>query len=493
MRGNKPRISVPIIAAIVVLGALGTFALIAPGGARGASLSAGPTCSVTIHHENVADNAIQSSINAYPGGVICIGAGTFPEQLTISSSNTFLKGAGAGTTIIEPNSGVGAGSLTFNTVDWDSAPYAGGVTCGASTCVPLAAIILVTSGTPGAPPITGVTVQGVTVNGAAGSSNVGCGDDYVGVDFMDASGTLTKSAVSNVASPPASFGCQEVSGAIYAYNGYYYSALSPSVQVAVSDTTVMGYQKNGITCDDPGMTCTISHDVVTGAGPITTNAQNGVQIAYGATASIQRSTIAGNSYTGASTTNDWYAYGAAATGILLYDSGSGMNVSYNSVNDNQLGIVYIDDGSFDAGSQVITIYHNTVDSSNAYGIVASGAPGGGDTVNLIANLVDNEVAVNPTIWGAPGILLDTGTFTLIGNHVEGSSTAAGSSNGASQTVCAPTGYPITCATTQNIPTAAVQGASEASSNPTILNLVSNHYAQDTNQLATIAVNGGSVS
>jgi Right handed beta helix region len=497
MKSRKSGVKASIIAVFVIIGAVGAFALILPGTAQGAHLTAGPTCSVTVHHENAADNAIQSSINAYPGGTICIGAGTFPEQLTISSSNTILKGAGAANTIIAPNSGSGPGTLTFNTVDWDSAGYSGGVTCGSSTCVPLASIILVQSTTPptAATPTTGVTIEDLTVNGSAGSANVACGDDYVGVDFQDAAGLLTHSTVSNVASPPASFGCQEVSGAIYSYNGFYYSGVtpSPSVAVTISSTIVTGYQKNGITCDDPGESCILSHDTVTGAGPITSNAQNGVQIAYGAYANVGNSTITGNSYTGSSSTNDAYANGYAATGILLYDPATDTTLAYNHVILNQIGIFYGDDGTMDAGAESVTIYHNTVEESNAYGIVASGAPGGNDSVTIAANVVDNEQSLNPSIWGAPGILLDTGTFTLTTNHLEGSKAVSGASNGAYQTVCAPSGYPIVCSSTENIPTAAIQGASESSSDPTSLFLSGNLYAQDTYQLATLAVNGGSVS
>jgi hypothetical protein len=501
-----------IVAALVVVG---TVALVASVGAAGARSLAAPsatpavvTCSVTVNAENGADNAIQSAVNTYPGGTICIGPGTFPEQITISASGTTLRGAGAARTIIEPNSGSGAGTLTFNTVDWDSAPYAGGVTCGSSTCVPLAAIILVASATPppASSPTTGVTIEDLQVNGAAGSSNVACGDDYVGVDFQDASGTLKAADVLNVASPASSFGCQEVSGAVYAYNGYFYSDSLPSAPlvVTVSHTTVTGYQKNGLTCDDPAEHCTFSTNTVTGIGPTDLNAQNGIQVAYGALAKLTYNKVSENSYsnnTGGST-NDWYTYGYAGTGVLLYDSGTGTTVSYNTVFLNQIGIVYVDDGSLDGGSASTTISHNTVDTSNAYGIVANGASGGGDSVTIALNTINNEATVNPTsgIWGAPGILVDTGSFSVTGNHILGSSTASGSSNGKSQTVCGPdggtgtTGTPIlVCSSYANISTAAIQGVSESGSGITNLNLGGNVYTADSVHLATLGVLGGSVN
>ncbi len=480
-----------IVAVLVVLGTLGAFSLFSVGTASAAS----SLCSVTVHSENGADNAIQTAINAYPGGRICISAGNFPEQLTVSNSNTVLSGAGASSTVIEPNSGSGAGTLSFAAVDWDSAPFSGGVPCGDSTCVPLAAIILVTNSSSG--PTTGVTIENLQVNGAAGSNNVACGDDFVGVDFQNASGTLNRASVTNVASPPSSFGCQEVSGAVYAYNGYFstWVAPSPALAVTISHTSITGYQKNGITCDDPAETCTLSTDTITGAGPTTLTAQNGVQVAYGALATIKSSTVTGNSYTGPTTSNDWYGPNGtyAAIGILLYDPATGTTVTKDTVTLNQIGIAYYDDGAMDAGSESVTISQNTVDQSNAYGIVANGAPGGEDSVTIHANTIDNSVSLNPSIWGAPGILVDTGTFTLSGNHITGSSTASGSSNGASQTVCAPTGYPTVCSTTQSIPTGAIQGASESGTDVTVMVIGGNSYSGDSYQLTTLGVDGGTVN
>jgi hypothetical protein len=489
LNANKRAWNASIVAVVVVIGTLGAASLFAVGYA-----AAGTPCSVTVHSENGADNAIQTAINAYPGGKICISAGTFPEQLTISNSHTVLMGAGASSTIIEPNSGSGPGSLSLAAVDWDSSG-SGSVPCGSSTCVALAAIILVENSTSG--PTTGVTVEDLQVNGSAGSNNVACGDDYVGVDFQNASGTLTDASVSDVASPPASFGCQEVSGAVYAYNGYFATGVAPSpaVAVTVSHTSVTGYQKNGVTCDDPAETCTLNSDMITGAGPTTLTAQNGVQIAYGALATVKDSTVTGNSFTGSTSSNDWYGPNGtyAATGILLYDPATGTTVTKNTVTLDQIGIAYVDDGSMDSGSESVTISHNYVNQSNAYGIAANGAPGGGDSVTIHANSIDNSATLNPSIWGAPGILVDTGTFTISNNHLTGSSRASGSSNGASQTVCAPSGYPTVCSTTQSIPTGAIQGASESGTNPTVMVISSNSYSGDSYRLTTLGVDGGTVN
>ena len=88
--------------------------------------------------------------------MICIGPGTFTEQLTINSSYTVLKGAGSGQTIIEPNA-----PLTLNTHDYNQ--------LRGNTTESAAAIILVEG--PSRDPttgISGVTIENLEVNGSDG-------------------------------------------------------------------------------------------------------------------------------------------------------------------------------------------------------------------------------------------------------------------------------------------------------------------------------------
>ncbi len=446
-------------------------------------------CSVVVKKENQADNAVQSAINTYPGGTICLDKGSFPEQLVISASGTTLKGVGDAKTIIDPS------SLVANTYDYDSG-------------LPAAAIILVEgpSGTPTSG-VMGVTVENLQVNGVAGQSFfTGCGQNYIGVDFQASSGTLSDANVTGIELPPALFGCQDGLG-VYAYNGYYSYAGSNNVPdtVTISHTLVNQYDKNGITCDDPQETCQLTSDTVTGLGAIDTIAQNGIQIAYGAEATLSSNHVSGNGvYTGPGGCsgdvqgNNENCTGNEGAGILLYDAASGTTVLSNTVSLCEFGIYSYDDGNAAngyAGPETITIDSNKVDSSLAYGIVAVGAPGGGDTIRIGLNTVDNEASENPTsgVWGAPGILVDTGNFTLWNDKIEGSSTATGSSNGASQEVCGPANVAYYCASAQNISTAAIQGTSESASNPTLISLSGIVYKQDSNELATLGVLGGAVT
>ena len=65
-----------------------------------------------------------------------------------------------------------------------------------------------------------------------------------------------------------------------------------------ADSAPSFYQKGGITANGIGVSVQIRDNVVTGDGPTTRTAQNGIQIGYGATATVMKNTVTGNSYTG---------------------------------------------------------------------------------------------------------------------------------------------------------------------------------------------------
>jgi hypothetical protein len=214
---------------------------------------------------------------------------------------------------------------------------------------------------------TGVTIENLEVNGTLASSSVTCGDDYVGVDFQDSSGTLTGATVVNVASPTPSFGCQEVSGAVYAYNGYFYTGEipNPAISVTVSNNTITGYQKNGITCDDLGESCVVSGNTVTGVGPTTLTAQNGIQIGFGASGIVTDNAVSGNHYLGPTggQPNDVNYFGGLyyATGILAYDAGTTVRITGNVLSGNDVGIAL-------AATPASTVLDNTIGQGYSYGI-----------------------------------------------------------------------------------------------------------------------------
>ncbi len=306
-----------------------------------------PTCSVTVAGENPENDALQRAINDYPGGTICVGPGVYPEQLTIAAPGTTIVGSGNASTIIEPNA-----PLATNTFDFDSAASYAALT-------PAVAIVLVQN-------TTDVTLENLAVDGVnAAATFTGCGVDFFGVDFQNSSGTLSGSTVTNIELPTNLFGCQPGTG-VYAYHGYFLTndVPSPAVAVTIASSTITAYDKNGITCDDPGETCTISGNTIAGVGPTPLIAQNGIQVGFGASATVANNTVTGNHYTGPSvpTDGDYFEPGAVATGILVYDAGSVLSVTGDSLRGNDVGV-------FVGGTASATVASNSIEQGFDYGIV----------------------------------------------------------------------------------------------------------------------------
>jgi hypothetical protein len=439
--------------ALVAFAAVGVSALFSIAGTAHAT----PTCNLSVNSENLANNAVQTAINsANPGWRICLGAGSFPEQIKISTSGITLVGAGPALTTIDPP------TINTTTVDWDSS----------SPQTPLAAVVLVAN-------TTGVTVSGLTVNASAAASSIGgCTPDFVGVDFQNSSGTLTRAKVTGVELPPSLLGCQNQL-AVYVYTGWFSTSFTPSpaLHVTISKTVVSAYGKNGITCDDPGLLCTLTGDTTIGLGGTSATAQNGIQIAYGAVGQLANDKVLADNYTGGGSTLDWYGTGYQASGILLYNAGSGTTISHSTVGTSPNAIA-----DFETTPSTVFITNNLVTGAMGYGIIVNGAPGS-------TALIENNT-INAAATGAPGILVDNGTFNVSKNIISHVSNAG--TNGASQVVCG-TGSYLSCPTTMSISTAAIQAVSEGAGGPTSVTLFGNIFHADALSFAAVAMPTGSVS
>src|ERR1700686_3880521 len=93
--------------------------------------------------------------------------------------------------------------------------------------------------------------------------------------------------------------------------GIYFRAflLTGSASGTISNDTFTNYQKGGIVANGQGVNVAITDNVVTGQGRVTYIAQNGIQVGYGASASVMRNTVTGNACTGANN--------ASSGGILV--------------------------------------------------------------------------------------------------------------------------------------------------------------------------------
>ena len=137
--------------------------------------------------------------------------------------------------------------------------------------------------------LSGANYFGVVVNGDAGDVNV----------------DIVNSSIHDIGEVPHN-GTQH--GVAIYYRGFF------DVSAATGKITgnhIYAYQKGGIVANGQGTQVNVADNVVTGDGHVTFIAMNGIQIGYGASASVMRNTVSGNSFVG------FPGDGSASGGVLL--------------------------------------------------------------------------------------------------------------------------------------------------------------------------------
>jgi hypothetical protein len=242
-----------------------------------------------------------------------------------------------------------------------------------------------TSGNVTGATIFGANYFGVVVNGDVGSVSV----------------NVTGSTIRDIGETPLN-GTQHG-------NAIYYRALGAgTARGIVSGNTVFNYQKGGIIANGGGISVTISNNAVTGQGAVGYIAQNGIQLGYGAKATVTGNTVTGNAYTGAG--------GVSSAGILILGGpffttcGSagtspcpytvGVNTSKNTLSNNDVGLWL-----FNAGSGAVapsTATNNTAKFNTIFNGQVTNTTG--NTANCgyqagIADLGNKDLIVNNSISG----------------------------------------------------------------------------------------------
>jgi hypothetical protein len=296
---------------------------------------------------------------------------------------------------------------------------------------------------------TKVTISHVSVSGTL-PGNGGCADDEYGIVVIDgATATISHDAVENIYDANSSlYGCQfgvgiQI-GRMYWPTASFGTFLKEDFvgHATISDTSVSAYQKNGIDVDGPSSTGTVNENTVTGAGrdahfsPII--AQNGIEIARGAAATVTRNLVQDNSYTGSSF--------ASSGGILIYGGCSPDPITvrtvikYNTVINNDVGI-YLANYQGDCSPTFpppakhqtkIDVEHNyvsndavtNVGSGVSLGFPYNGYQAGISDVGNDDSIVDNTIAGagyhTHSTQGGPFVLpIDTTSSPTIDPHVHG--------------------------------------------------------------------------
>lgn len=146
---------------------------------------------------------------------------------------------------------------------------------------------------------------------------------------------LTQSAIVAAGAIPIN-GCQ---GGVAVQVGMAWTTPNEAGTAILSNDSIAGYQKNGVTVDGTGSYAQFWEDTIEGAGPTTQTAQNGIQVSNGALATITRVTVTGNECNAPSCgPNAFSDYQAA--GVLFYGAKRGSLLTDSTIEDNDIGVYY---------------------------------------------------------------------------------------------------------------------------------------------------------
>ena len=255
---------------------------------------------------------IQSAVDAAQNGdTILVAAGTYVEQVTITNKDLTIKGQGDATHVVAPT------TLAANIHDDGS-------------------------GTPSKNAVIGidgghVDISNLKVDGAGLADHVATtfgAADFDGIYYLNAGGSVDHVTVTGIRDPLNLDG--SLSG-IQRGNGIVAADRDGVVRpVEISHSTIQDYQKTGIVFSGDGLIADVHDNTVNGNGLQPIIAQNGIQISFGATGTVDHNHV-GNLGFGP----DSYS----ASGILVFDSDN-VNVTHNDVTmvgDSQdAGIAFVD-------------------------------------------------------------------------------------------------------------------------------------------------------
>jgi nitrous oxidase accessory protein NosD len=315
--------------------------------------------------------SIQAAINAAsPGDEIVICNGVYAEQLSITKSLDIDADSGA---FLVPAS-IQQNATSLATGDG------------------IAAAVLISGAA-------NVSISGLTIDGI-NSGITECSPDLIGVYFQNSSGSLRYATVRNFALATSLNGCQSGTGVFVESGG------GQNSDVEISDCSIHGYQKNGVTANETGTTARIHDNVVTGVGPTTGAAQNGIQIGFSASGAIHGNTVTNNFW---SPCNDATTCTAVATAILVTQSNS-VHVGENTVGIDQVGI-FIDGNDNHVRGNIAfsaSIFENITIFGNGNRIEENRVFNGGDADIFVQG--NNNTARGNLITEAPvGILVGAGS------------------------------------------------------------------------------------
>lgn len=346
--------------------------------------------------------SIQDAVDAAPvGQTILVCPGTYTEQVTIAKDGVTL----------------------LSQVRWAAVIKAPGTLAMPKAVVRVGGAV-------------GVTIDGFTVTGPGSG---GCHSIEYGIRVdSGGSATIANNHVTAIRDSPLG-GCQNGVGILVGRQSEETAGTA-----TILGNTIDDYQKGGIVISGPGSGATILNNAVLGHSAIPNIAQNGIQVSYGATATVQANTVQGNWYAGA---------GWTSSGILVFES-DGVEVRGNTVSASQSGIVVESwcwaspsaDGNAVEGNHVlgadwavsIAAYayvgysgcNPTASGNRVSGNVIEGSSGEqgvfvgtatiGSFSDFFPSAVQNVVEKNDVVGFAEGVAVDAATGTSVAvNDIHG--------------------------------------------------------------------------
>jgi hypothetical protein len=262
----------------------------------------GPTIPTCPGSCNFSYTSIQDAVNnATPGDTVCVGDGTYAEQVTIDRSLTLQGNRVINTVPPQGLSVIKPSSVTANATDL-------------ATGEPIAAIVLVDGAT-------AVALKDLTIDGDPAGSGFSCAPGFAGIFYSASSGSIQTTVVTNIKHPPH-LGCQSALGILVQSDP---TGVEPNAVVTIIDNWVDNYGKNGITANENGTLVDVERNLVAGLGDVTgVAAQNGVQIGFGASGLVKNNIILNN---GSSSDS------VLSCGVLFFQALLGKRPAQNNIFD----------------------------------------------------------------------------------------------------------------------------------------------------------------
>ncbi|HMR39553.1 MAG TPA: hypothetical protein PKA90_03905, partial [Ignavibacteria bacterium] len=259
---------------------------------------------------NTTSARIQRGVDvAVPGDTVNAGPGNFTEQLEINKA-LVLDGQGSGTTnLISPDT-----LLLSYTTSAVNKP-----------------VIYVHDASD-------VIIKNMTIDGA-GKGNLNY--RFQGIGYRNAGGTVRDCEVKSIRNTP-------INGAQGGVGIFAQADDGNPRTLDIINNDIFDFQKNATSFSGADLIANVDSNSVTGAGPVSFIAQNGIQIGFGAGGSVTNNTISNISYVPST---------VVSCGVLLYQPSGTVTTSKNTLTACQMSIYYIDVGG--------DISENTINSTLA--------------------------------------------------------------------------------------------------------------------------------